>query len=216
MNENTKHSIELIGGYTSKDSKSQEEITHKKVTFGRRLTVGDLMLIADNPQAQIKTQHEDLIRARMITEFGSLKMPVTLPALLSLDRVDRQDIGEAGDYFLQLTRAERSAEFLEDNKVKLFFGFTIADVVYDTIQFGNRLTGNDDVEADRLGLSDIRRMCFELGRQISRLESSEHALTLEGQIKLEQFESLDSEDLGLLRIGGEMFTQSFRLGRGKI
>lgn len=217
MNEKTiEHSIELIGGAIVKDTKSKKELLHTKVTFGRRLTVKDLMTIEDNPQSNLKTQHQDLIRQRMITAFGTMKMPVTLPTLLSLDRVDRQDIETAADEFLQMTRGERKAEYLVDNKVKLFFGFEIADVIYDTVQFGNRLTGNDEVEADRLGLNGIRRRCFELGRQISRLESSEHALTLDCTVSLEQFEKLDGDDLSLLIVGGEMFTQSFRTRRAKV
>ena len=215
-NENFTHSIELIGGITTTDKATKKEITHTTVTFGRRLTVKDLMLIEDDPQSSFNTQHQDLIRRRIITAFGSLKMPLTLPQMLSLDRIDRQDLAEGADYFLQKSRDERKAEYLEDNKVKLFFGFKIADVVYDTVQFGNRLTGNDDVAADRLGLNGIRRVSFELGKQITQLASSEHSLTLDGTVDLETFETLDSEDFGILRIGGEMFTQSFRLGRKKV
>lgn len=215
---NYTHSIQLVGGIetTDKDSKSKIVTIHKKVTFGRRLTVKDLMLIEDNPQAKLRTQHEDLIRQRMITAFGSLKMPVTLPQLLSLDRIDRQDIGEGADEFIRNSRGGNNAEYLENNKVKLYFGFKIADVVYDIVQFGNRLTGNDEVECDRLGFEGIRRLAFEIGKQISHLESSEHTMLLDGTVLLENFESLDSEDFGLLRVGGEMFTQSFRLGRKKV
>jgi hypothetical protein len=214
--ENYTHSIELIGGVEITDQKTGKKTIHKNVTFGRRLTVKDLMLIESNPQAQIQTQHQDLIRIRIITALGSLKMPVTLPQLLSLDRVDRQDLAEGADYFLAMSRGERKAEYLPDNKVKLFFGFKIADVVYDTVQFGNRLTGNDDVEADRLGLNGISRLAFELGKQICRLESSEHELSLDGAVGMEDFEPLDGDDFNILRIGGEMFTQSFRLGRKKV
>lgn len=204
---NYTHSIELLGGFIDKDGN-----VHTKVTYGKRLTAGDLMLIEDDPQAYITTQHEELIRRRMITEFGSIKIP-TLPMLLSLDKVDRQDLDKAQDYFTQKSRGERTAEFMEDNKVKLFFGFNISDVIYDIVQFGNRLTGNDEVEADRLNIRGTRRTCFELGRQISRLESSEHTLVLEGKVDLKDFETLDMEDLGMLRVGGELATQSFRFRR---
>lgn len=210
MSEENTHSIELLGGYTDKEGN-----TYTKVTFGRRLTAGDLMLIEDDPQSQIQTQHEELVRRRMITEFGTMKVPL-LSMLLSLDRVDRQDLDRAQDEFARKTRIDRNAEFLPGGKVKLYFGFKIADEIYDIAEFGNRLSGNDDVEADRLNLRGVRRTCFELGRQISRLESSEHSLVLEGRLDIKHFETLDVEDLGMLRLGGELATQSFRFRRETI
>lgn len=202
------HTIELLGGYTDKEGN-----LHTKVTFGRRLTAGDLWTIEDDPETQLQTQHQMLISRRMMTEFGTIGIP-TLPMLLSLDRVDLRDMQRAEDYFARNSRENRTAEFLEGNKVRLYFGFQIGEVIYDIAEFGNRLTGNDEVEADRLGLTGVKRTCFELGRQISRLASSDHSLVLEGGVALEYFESVDMEDLGMLRLGGEMATQSFRF-RGK-
>lgn len=208
---NYTHSIELLDGFTDKDGK-----THTEVTFGKRLSVGDLMMIEDNPQSQFQTQHTDLIRRQMMTRFGTMKLPVTLATLLSLNRIDRRDLAEAADHYVRVSRGERTSEFLSDNKVKLYFGFEVAGEFYDVVQFGNNLNGHDEVEADRLGLTGMRRLCFDLGKQISRLESSEHEMVIEGKVELDAFEKLDGDDLNVLRIGGEMFTQSFRLNRKKL
>ncbi len=202
------HKIQLIGGFTDK-----EDIVHDEVTFGKRLTARDLMDLDNDPQAANPTQYQDLIRRKMITKFGSLKMPVTLNALLALDSIDREDLGAAADKFLAISRGERTSEFRENNEVKLFFGFEIDGMIYDVVQFGNRTTGRDEVAADAVG-NGIARVCFLIGQQISRISTSDGLASIDGKIDLKQFESLDAEDMNLLRIGAKMWRLSFRL-RGK-
>jgi len=207
MNENFTHSVELIDGFTDKDG-----ATHKKVVFGKRLTVKDLMILDTNPQAQNPTQYGDLIRRNMITEFGTMKMPVPITTLLSLNSIDREDLQITADSFVELGRGERTAEFLEDNKVKLPFGFIVGETEYDVIQFGNLTTGNDEVEADKFG-QGLMRTCFLIGRQISKISTNDETAAIEGQVDLTTFESLDAESLNLLRVGAELFRQSFRIER---
>lgn len=204
--ESVEYKIELIGGYTDKD-----KITHRDVTFGKRLTAEDLMNLDSDPQAQNPTQYGDLIRRRMITEFGTLKMPVALNALLALDSIDRDDLESAAEKFLQMSRGERTSELREKHTVKLFYGFEIDGTFYDVVQFGNRTVGKDEVEADGLGLQGVSRACFMIGRQISRISTEDGLASIDGQIDLNAFKSLDGEDLNLLRIGAEMWRISFRL-----
>ncbi len=202
------HTIELIQGFTD-----EKGVNHKSVTFGKRITAQDLMDLDNDPQAQNPTQYVDLIKRKMITAFGSLKMPVTLNALLSLDSIDRDDLTKASDKFLALSRGNRTSEFRNDHEVKLFFGFEIDGTFYDTVKFGNRITGKTEVEADALG-NGIARSCFLIGRQISRISTGDGAASIDGVVDLQKFNSLDGEDMNLLRIGAEMWRISFRF-RGK-
>jgi hypothetical protein len=189
-------------------------VTHTDVIFGQRLTAKDLMNLDSDPQAQNPTQYQDLIRRKMITKFGSMKMPVPLNALLALDTIDRDDLGTASDKFLQISRGDRTSEMRENHQVKLYFGFEIDGTIYDVVQFGNRTTGKDEVEADASNLQGISRACFLIGKQISRLSTADGLASIDGQVDLETFQSLDGEDLNLLRIGAEMWRISFRL-KGK-
>lgn len=208
--------IELIGGYTAIDKDTKKEVVHKKVTFGKRLTAKDLIDLENHPQAANPTQHQDLIRRQMITKFGTLIMPVTLNALLSLDSIDRDDLDSAADRFLVLSREDRTGGLRENHEVKLMFGFEIDGAFYDVVTFGNRITGKDEVEADSLGLAGLRRNCFLIGKQISRISTDGGAAEIKGQIDLEKFDSLDSEDLSLLGIGAEVARQFFRVKRNQV
>ena len=208
---NTNHTIELIEGYTAVDPKTKKETTHTTVTIGKRLTAKDLMDLDNDPQGQNPTQYQDLIRRKMITSFGTLTMPVPLNVLLSLDSVDRDDLGAATDKFLS-ERDGRETEFLENHLVQLAFGFVIDGTEYTRVQFGNRITGRDDVEADAHG-NGVARRCFLIGRQISQISTGDGLASIEGQIALETFHALDAESINILWVGAELFRQSFRLKR---
>lgn len=210
MTEKFEHSIELSEGYTDKDGKR-----HTSVTFGRRLTTKDLIDLDNDPQAQNPTQYNDLIRRKMMTKFGDLKLPVALNVLLALDSLDREDLAVAANTFLQTSRGERTSEIRENNEVKLFFGFEIDGTVYDVVEFGRLNTGRDAVEADALG-SGIARECFLVGRQIVKISTADGLATIEGAVDLEKFYALDSEDFNVLRMGAKMFEVAFRLNREAI
>jgi len=215
MSEKFQHSIELIGGYTSVDAKTKEETLHTTVTFGRRITVKDMIDLDNDPQGANPTQYQDLVRRKMITAFGTMKMPVPLNVLLSLDSIDREDIASAAEKYLADGRGERKAEYLPDFKVQIPFGFDIDGTEYDIVQFGNRITGNDEVQADVFG-QGVARRCYLMGRQISRLMTSDGAASIEGPIDLEHFKTLDAGNVNLLWVGAEMFRQSFRLNRREL
>ena len=210
MTENIKHTIELYEGYTDKNG------AHNVVEFGKRLTVKDLMSLDSDPQAQNPTQFQDLIRRKMMTKFGTMKLPVPLNVLLGLNAIDREDLQTGADEFTVLSRGDRTTEFRENNVVKLRFGFEIDGTFYDVVQFGNLTTGKDEVEADSMGLKGVGRDSFLIGRQITKISTDDGLASVEGTVDLETFASLDAEDYNLLRMGAELWRLSFRLKRKEL
>ncbi|MDQ4119866.1 MAG: hypothetical protein M3209_00180 [Acidobacteriota bacterium] len=206
-NEKLTKTIELFGGYTDRKG-----VLHKTVTFSRRPTMLDLFNIDSNPQSQIPTQYHDLLIRTMISKFGDLTMPVLVNVLLALDQYDREDLNEAADAFLRETRDDRTAEFIDDETVKLAFGVTIDGAHYDIVKFGNVLTGKDAAEADDYG-AGVRRACFEIGREIVELRSSEVDLTRAGGLAIDQFNTMDAEDYAVLQTAAVRWRASFRLKR---
>jgi phage FluMu protein gp41 len=202
------HKIKLLTGYTD-----NKKVTHQDVTIGKRVTVGDLMLLDQDPRGSSVTQYNDLVMARMITAFGELKMPLALSVLLSLDEVDREDLQRAGHEFNQMTAGEITPEYGEDHSVRLAFGFKIGEDEYNRVSFGRMLTGHDHVEADRQELAGVSRECFLLGRQITKIRTDNEAVTLDGPVELESFKTLDGMSLQLLRVGAVMYRTSFRFER---
>lgn len=203
------YTIELDLGW--KDAKG---VTHKKVTFGKQLTGKQLFLIDDDPQSELATQYGALLLRAKITEFGTLTMPVTLKALLELDSIDRDDLNEASNKFSEAMMGDRKPEMLPDNKIRLAVGYERNGATYDVVEFGIRLTGMSEVEADKLGLKGTRRVCFLAGKQISKLSQSDGESVLEGpleaQFLFEVFEALDVSDIMVIRAGSEIYRQSFR------
>jgi hypothetical protein len=199
-----------------------EKITHEieltdgtKVVFGKRITASDLIRIDENPMTQNATQYQDLVVAEAIAAFGALKMPVPLSALLDLDSIDREDITEGHNEFQRKSLGDRGAEILSDTKARLAFGFTVSEVDYPMVEFGRRLTGRDEVEADKRGLKPgIARLCFMIGRQISKISTADGANSIDGPIELEMFKSLDGADVWTLRGAAELWRQSFRVRKG--
>lgn len=203
---NTTHIVELTVGYVDRS-----EQRHTRVVFGHRITAKDLFAIDESPQGQNPTQYNDLVIRAHIVEFGSLRMPVPLTVLLNLDSIDREDLGDGCNEFQAISAAGRNADFLSDNRVRLGWGFKLGDVVYECVQFGKRVTGMDEIEADRMGLKPgVRRLCYLLGRQIESISSSDGLAVIEGPIPLEYFESLDGADVATLRGAAELWRQSFR------
>lgn len=200
MTEATKHEIDLAG---------------HRVVFAHRITGADLFQIDTDPQSQNPTQYQDLIMRAAIVEFDSLKMPVPLNVLLDLDSVDRDDLTEGHNQFQVLSLGERSGEVLADFKARLAFGFRVGELTYPLVHFGRRITGRDEVAADLANLgAGIARLCFLIGRQISKIETADGAASLEGPIDIENFKSLDGADIFTLRGAAEVWRQTFRLGRG--
>ncbi|HKO43331.1 MAG TPA: hypothetical protein VJU84_08575 [Pyrinomonadaceae bacterium] len=202
------HEINLVGGYVDESKKR-----HTRVVFGHRLTAKDLFAADEDPQGQNPTQYQDLLVRASIVEFGTLPMPVPLSVLLDLDSIDREDLIEGNNTFSAISAQGHESEFLADHKVRLGWGFKINDVVYTHVEFGRRITGRDDIEADRAGLGrGLRRTCFLIGKQITRISTADNTASLDGPISVEQFEALqDAADVATLRGAAENWRQSFRL-----
>ena len=199
--------IELIGGYTEKG------VTHRRVTFGKRLTAKTLFDIDVDPQSALPTQHIDLIHRAAITEFGTLTCPVRLAVLLDLDSIDREDLAAAYGVFQVESAGGREGKAVSDTVTQWAFGYERDGSTYDRIEFGRRLTGRDEVAADQAGLTELARRVWLAGRQVARLAQSKGAMTLEGPLELDALETLDSADVVLLMGGAERYRQSFRQAR---
>ncbi|OLE54591.1 MAG: hypothetical protein AUG51_07345 [Acidobacteria bacterium 13_1_20CM_3_53_8] len=203
------HTIELIEGY--KDDKGTE---HKRVTFGHRIMVREIITLDTDPQGNDPTQYQDLLHRASIIEFGALSMPVPLSVLLSLFDIDREDIASGYKKFQELSSAGHTSEFLSDNKVKLGWGFERNGLTYPVVKFGNRLTGMDEVAANGAKLKGIARSCFLLGRQISAIMTGDSNAKLDGPLELEWFDNLlDAADILTLLAASELWRQSFRRKR---
>jgi hypothetical protein len=203
------HKITLIFGHEDKNGD-----VHKDVTFGRRPTAGDMILLDTDPQAKSATQYTDLIMRRAITAFGSLRVPAGLDVTLGLNSIDRTDMQAGLDKFLELSREDRTSEFRDANTVKLRFGFNIDGTEYTVVEMNRITTGRDEADADALGISNPRGIgynCFMIGRRITRLTTEDGAATIDGPIGLDKFKDLDGEDLNLLRIGAQLADASFRV-----
>jgi len=197
--------ITLPMGHRDKDG-----ALHTAVTFGRMITGRDLFTIDSDPQSQLQTQYDDLVLRTAITGFGTLKMPIGLNVLLGLDSIDREDLSDGFNNFSKANRDGAEAQIIDDRVLKLGFGYESNGLVYDRVEFGRRLTGMDQVEADKRKLDGIRRVCFLAGRQIVKLSQSDGASELTGPVELDVFEKLFASDIQSIRVASEVYRQSFR------
>lgn len=203
--------IELVEGYTD-----TEQVTHRKVTFGKRLDGATLFAIDDSPESAIPTQFKLLAVRATITAFGTLTMPVALQTLLKLDAEDIKALIAAHNKFMAEGLGGRKPEFISDSEVKLAFGYEANGITYNRVEFGKRLNGYDLVEADMTGFSQLRREYFLIGRQIVRLLTDDKKHTLDGSAEIQTFEKLDAEDFVTLRVAAEKWRQSFRRGNDSV
>lgn len=216
--------VELVEGYRDKKG-----TVHKRVTIGRRITGRELFSIDDDPQSDLPTQYSALILREKITEFGTLRMPVPLQALLQLDTSEWDAISKAADAFSEESRLiydesdpeaeplRRSPSFDPDRSlVKLAFGYEMNGVIYDQVEFGNRIRLSDEVEADRMLLKDIKRRCFLAGKQVSQLSQSEGPLTLPGSLTLLMFNKIDLLDIEAVVAAAEVWRRTFRGAGGVV
>jgi hypothetical protein len=180
----------------------------RTVVIGRRLTGADLMAIGDQPESRSPTQLNLSLIAAAITEFGDLPIPVPLTVLLSLKSIDREDLAAAYAKFVEETAGGGTAARLTDTRYRLARGFEIGGVVYDVVEFGDLLTGYDELEAEEF--EGWRRACFLIGKQIGSISQSAGAARLEGPVAVESFEPLDAEDIYSLNDFVGKWKDSFR------
>ncbi len=206
------HKIKLQSGF-----KDRSGVIHQEVVFGKRLTGGDLMSIDNDRQAQSPTQYSDLVRRKAMTKFGELKtMPPPLEVLLGLSRIDRSILAEGYEEFARLGRGERTSEILAGSVLKLFFGFQVDGVTYPVVRLDRPTTGYDELECDARALDGLSRLCFLIGRSISRIETEDGKLSIEGPVELELFKPLDGDDISVLREGDRLAQAFFRITGGEV
>jgi hypothetical protein len=185
----------------------------RDVVVGRRVTGGDLIRIGDEADGQGQTQFQLAVLQAAITKFGDLKLPVPMNVLLSLKRPDRRQIGRAYDEFCKEQGETGKAEKLAAGRYRLAHGFTVGEVVYDVVEFGNHLTGYDEIDADEM--SGYRQACFLMGREITRLSQSSGPASMAGPLEVEAFESLYAEDVFALQRFENDWYDSFRPQEGE-
>lgn len=200
------HKFELTFGYEDKDRK-----LHRDVTVGKRVTVGDVMVLDLDPRSERPTQRADMYRALSITRFGDLKMPVQLSVLLSLNSVDREDIENGVNRFFELSQGDRTFDYRSATEVRVLFGFDVNGEKYDVVEFGKLTTGRDEVDAEAKSLSGFGREAFLLGRMISKISTSDGTASIEGPLDLDMFKELDTADFQLLRQAAKMAEAFFRI-----
>jgi hypothetical protein len=194
--------VKLIFGPDTQDGKR-----HLDVTIGRRLTGADLFRINEE-QGQGSTQFQLMVLQSVVTKFGELRMPVPMNVLLSLRRVDSRLLGKAYNDFLKESAGGGKAEKLGAGRYRLAGGFSKGDIIFDVVEFGNHLTGYDEVEAD--SMEGSRQTCYLMGREIARLSQSSGPATLAGPLGIEMFEPLDAEDIFALQKFEVDWFDSFR------
>lgn len=200
----TTKTIQLTFGYTS----PQGGDPHKTVVFGRRVTGADLMGIGDRPESQKQLQFELMLIQTAITTFGTLSCPVPLTTLLTLNRVDRDDLSRAYAEYLKESAGGRASKKLSDSSLQLPFGLVAGGQTYDVVEFGHLLTGFEELEAD--DLDSWRQACFLLGRQITKLSQSGGAAVLKGPVAPEAFEGADGSDVFAMQAFIPDWLDSFR------
>jgi len=197
--------IELINGIID-----SQQVAHRDVTFGRRLTILDMVYIDADEQSNFQAQKNDMIVRRAITKFGTLPIPVPLNLMLDMPRVDRLDLVRSYNRFMEESAGERQSEFISHDKVKVEFGLIKNEIVYDVATFGNQVTGHDELDAERQGLSGLGETVFLIGKEIAQLSQSDGPHTLEGPFPLELMGQFDAADLPTLRAAEGIWLNSFR------
>ena len=204
------HEIDLTEGYT--DLKG---VVQKHVVFGRSVSAKRLLALRVDKQSSVQTQYQDLLLAETIVEFGSTPMPVPLTTLLALDLNDRDELREGRDEFRKKVTGDRQVE-IRENGATLLWGFKFGESRYPIVEFGTRLTGKDEVEADKLGLTEtLARRAFLAGRMVTKISNAEGA-EIPGPVEFEKINSddVDEDDLWGLVVSADLWRLSFR-ARGR-
>ena len=180
----------------------------RDLVVGRRVTGADLLRINDEGDGQAGIQFQLAVLASAITEFGDFKMPVPPNVMLSLKRPDRRLIAKGYDALVRESSGGRKAQKLAPGRYRLERGFEFGETLYDVVEFGNHLSGFDELEADEM--SGFREVFFLLGKEITRLSQSEGAATKSGPLAVEDFETLYAEDAFALQRYEADWYDSFR------
>ncbi len=191
----------------------EDRTPQKRIVISRRPTGADLFRINRDEQSQLNINFELMMTAACITEFGNLSLPVPLGVLLKLKAYDRQALSEGRNVFLAKTLGERITESLSDEKVRLAFGLTAGGQVYDIVEFGNVLTGFDELEVERQAEKGTHDLPLLLMREIKSLSKSgdeDGAAGYSGPFDISMFEEADWLDMVALSEARQRWRNSFR------
>ncbi|HEX8177854.1 MAG TPA: hypothetical protein VF543_22385 [Pyrinomonadaceae bacterium] len=205
----TEQKLRLRFGYKGPDG-----ITHQDVVFGKRMKGADLFMMSEDDDFSQQTKRQLLMYAAAIIEFGTLRMPVPMTVLLSLNRADRFELARGYGRFLEESAEGRKIEDVleagrvSQTKIKLAFGIERAGVNYNVVEFGNLIDGYTELEAD--DYSGWRHDCFIMGKEIVGLSQCDGQATAPGPIPLEVFEAMDAADIFALQAKETAWLNSFR------
>lgn len=202
--------FELKFGYEDKET---PEVKHRSVVFGRRSTGADFIRAMENSNSS-DTQFGVEMMVSAITKFGEMQMPVPMTVLLSLNRVDREKL--SSEFFLFLAessnkKAEKltDAEGKETGRIRFAHGIERDGKHIVEFEFGNLLSGYDDIEIERQTGIEEERNAIRIGKEIAQLFTSDGTCII-GGLTFDEMKSLDIDDFTFLREVEPEWLDSFR------
>lgn len=198
--------IELKYGYQDKEN---TELAHKQVEFARRPTGADFMRAMEETDGA-NPEFLFVLMSTAISKFGEITMPVPMTVLLSLNWIDQEGLQETFYEFLGDTSGKQEAKTLEMGKVQLAFGIERDGANFDVVEFGNILNGYDQIQIRKDSATDFERSILTIGREVSRLSSSDGKRSVDGSLTLDELKKLDWEDFVSLQKAVEEWRDSFR------
>lgn len=201
--------VKLSGGYADKAKIAHKDVIFSKILKGRELfSIDELLEMLD--QSESETLLSAFLLSNSITKFGSLNTPVGTDIILSLDKIDFEDLASAYQKFIAQNGSPKP---IADDKIQLVYGFECNGVKYDVVEFGKLTTGKDALEAENNRLSGNRGTAFLAGKEIARISQSKGKSVLEGSLSLEQLSDFAAIDLLAIMEHSKIWKQIIRTQR---
>ena len=170
---------------------------HRDVTIGRLPLGSDAFAAMHDPESIYPTVLDAYLLRASITRFGSLKLPIPLRSLLSLDSIDMDVLNAAFDEFLLSFTEGKSVELINEHTARLIAGVEISGVTYTHVHFKG--IGKDVPDPSQVGITSVSSQtelaCRLLGSRIARLASCDGIHSIDGPITLDIFAKLPVFDL---------------------
>ena len=184
--------------------------THKDVTIGKLPLGSDVFAAMHDPLSAYSTVVDAYLLRASITQFGTLKLPVPLNSLLTLDSVDRDTLNDAFNEFLFSFTEGKAVELIGEDTARLIVGVKISGVPYTHVHFkpfGSNVADPSSIRNASV-LTQAELTCVLLGSRIDRLSSADATHSIDGPIALDVFAALPVFDLsGLLQVYAMRFRQ---------
>ena len=206
-----KTSVTLKFGYQQKGDETEENKTHILVEFGKRPTAREFLKSAEEADGS-DTFYQLALRAATITRFGDLPIPVPMSVLLSLNQIDRATLDAGFNDFMAATAKEKqeTSGAPESGTAHLMFGLEGGGRLFEIVQFGNFLTGYQELEIEKEAGSDsgIERLLLRIAKQIKG--GVDDGKVFEGNFTAESVGKMDASDFLVLREAEDAWLNSFR------